>query len=69
MIRLMIHQGHSASDSLVADGRRAWLASEALAGGCLSAALSVSNHDEIRSVSHHWHSAPEALVSGCAHSE
>ena len=69
MIRLMIHQGHSASDSLVAGGRLAWLASEALAGGFLSAALSVSNHDEIMSASHHWHSAPEALVSGRAHSE
>jgi hypothetical protein len=31
MIRLMSHQGHSASDALVAGGRRAWRASEAQA--------------------------------------
>jgi hypothetical protein len=47
MIRLMSPHWHSASDSLVAGGRRAWLASEALAGGRLSAAPSVSNHDVI----------------------
>ena len=36
-----------ARSGFVAGGRRAWLASEALAGGRLSAAPSVSNHEVI----------------------
>jgi hypothetical protein len=44
-IRLMSHQGHSASDSLVAGGRLALRASEALAAS--GAAPSVISHDVI----------------------